>query len=213
MRKITEDLTGMRVGLITVLARAEDHIQPTGRVRAMWVCQCDCGKQFVARGDAVKRLTSCGCKRNKDNAIRLTRHSLAKTRLYKTYYSMQRRCYHENAPEYGRYGGRGIEICDEWRNDNEAFFRWAKESGYDENDHTLSLERIDVDGPYSPENCKWIKLEDQYDNRRNSIRMGNICLSKFCEEAGLSYSKVLRRYKQTGDIVFAIGLKDKPKNS
>ena len=210
MRKAVEDLTGATFGMVTVLGRAADHVQPDGRIRAMWNCQCSCGKQFAVRADALKKLTSCGCQRNKDNALRQTRHSFAKTRLYNLYYGMHSRCYNTRAAEFGRYGGRGIAMCDEWKNDNESFFRWALEHGYDENDHRLSLERIDVDGNYSPDNCKWVAIEDQYDNRRNTIRMGNICLSRFCREAGLNYSQVLDRYKQTGDIVYAVGLKPKP---
>lgn len=210
MRKVAEDLTGVTFGKVTVLGRAENHIQPNGRVRAMWNCKCSCGKSFVTRSDSLKKLTSCGCQRDKDNALRQTRHSFVNTRLYNIYYGMYGRCYNVKSTAFDRYGARGIAMCDEWKNDNMSFFKWAHENGYDENDHRLSLERIDVDGNYSPENCKWITIEDQYDNRRNSIRMGNICLSRFCREAGLNYSRVLRKYNVTGDIVYALGFKPKP---
>ncbi len=126
---------------------------------------------------------------------------------------MRGRCTLVNSPRYEMYGGRGISICKEWMESFEAFSLWAHSHGYRDDDHRLSLERIDVDGNYCPENCKWIPLEDQYDNRRNTIHMGNISLSKFCREAGLNYKKVLRAYKKTNDIVFAIGLKSAPKEA
>ena len=206
-----EDLSGKRFGIVTVLGRDEDYIQPSGRRRVMWRCQCSCGKLFRVRDDAVRHLSSCGCKRDKDNALRQTKHSEARSRLYKLYYSMRARCTVVRNSRYEMYGGRGISVCKEWMENFEAFSLWAHSHGYRDDDHRLSLERIDVDGNYCPENCKWILIEDQYDNRRNTIHMGNISLAKFCREAGLDYEKVLRVYKKTDDIVFAAGLKSTPK--
>ncbi len=208
--KCSHDYAGVRFGTVTVVGRAENHIQPSGRTRVMWECVCDCGKKFVCRDDAVKNLESCGCKRSRDNAIRQTRHSESKSRLYNIYYSMMSRCYSENASYYSRYGGRGISVCEEWRENNANFFRWAKEHGYNENDHELSLERIDVDGNYCPENCTWIRIKDQYNNRRNTIRIGNLSLRQFCKRAGLKYSHVRSLYYKTNDIVYALGFTNAP---
>lgn len=206
----SHDYTGERFGSVTIIGRAEDHIQPSGRIRIMWLCKCDCGKEYTCRDDAVKNIASCGCQRNRDNAIRMTKNSESRTRLYRIYYSMIGRCHNPRNSDYGRYGGRGISVCQEWRDDNTSFFRWAKASGYVETDNELSLERIHVDGDYCPENCTWIRLKDQYNNRRNTIRMGNISLKKFCDNAGLNYGQVFRKYKQTNDIVYAVGLIDRP---
>lgn len=205
-----KDMTGQRFGIVTITGRASDHIQPSGRRRIMWNCRCDCGKEFVCRDDAVKTLESCGCKRNRDNAIRLTKHSNSRTRLYRVYHSMMGRCCNPRDSSYGRYGGRGISVCEEWRSDNTNFFRWAKENGYDEANHELSLERIDVDGDYCPENCKWIPIKDQYNNRRSSIRIADLSLAQFCKQAGLNYAHVRGLYYRTKDIVYALGFTDKP---
>lgn len=203
------EIIGKRFNKVVVVGRAKDYVQPNGRVRKMYNCKCDCGKEFVVRQDALKNIESCGCQRNKDNAIRQTKHSLSRTRLYNIYYSMLGRCYNTKTPEFNRYGGRGICVCDEWKNDITTFIEWAKNTGYKENDYQLSLERIDVNGNYEPGNCKWIKIKEQYYNRRNSIRIGNLSLSEFCKRAGLKYSSVRSVYYRTGDIVEALGFTNK----
>ena len=203
------EIIGKRFNKVVVVGRAKDHVQPNGRVRKMYNCKCDCGKEFVVRQDALKNIESCGCQRNKDNAIRQTKHSLSCTRLYNIYYSMLGRCYNTKTAEFNRYGGRGICVCDEWKNDITTFFEWAYNTGYKENDYQLSIERIDVNGNYEPENCKWIKIKEQYYNRRNSVRIGNLSLSEFCNRAGLKYSSVRAIYYRTGDIVKALGFTNK----
>ena len=205
------DYTGRVFGKVTVIGRAEDHIQPSGRRRVMWSCRCECGKNFLCRNDAVTGIESCGCKRNRDNAIRQTKNSESRTRLYNIYYSMVGRCHNPRSAEYGRYGGRGISVCEEWRSDNTKFFEWARGAGYDPEAPEMSLERIDVDGNYCPENCKWISIADQYNNRRNTIRIGNLTLKQFCEQAGLDYNSIRGKYYRTKDIVYALGFSDRPR--
>lgn len=207
MNKLTVDYTNAKFGEVTVICRDADHIQPSGRRRVQWKCQCSCGKVFSVRNDALKNLTSCGCKRNKENGLRLIKHADSRTRLYKLYYSMLQRCYNPKASRYLNYGGRGVEVCEEWKKDYTVFAEWAKSNGYDPNNPDLSLERIDVNGHYSPENCSWIPLKDQYNNRQNTIMMGNISLAEFCRQAKLDYSDVRTKYYRTKDIVYALGLK------
>ena len=207
---MVEDLKGKTFGKVLVIGLDNVYTQPSGRKRYMWKCRCECGKEFVSRTAEIKKITSCGCERDKDNAIRQTKHSEAKTRLYQIYYSMRIRCENPKASGYLRYGGRGIRVCDEWVNDNTSFFKWAKENGFDENNYRMSLERIDPNGNYEPSNCKWILIEEQSQNRRNTIRMGNISLAEFCRRANLNYASVKSRYRLTGDIVYAIGLSEHP---
>lgn len=201
---------GDQFGILTVTARDNDYIQPSGRVRKMFICKCKCGVVKSYREDALKHLSSCGCLRNKDNALRQTKHSEARSRLYNIYYSMRNRCLMPKCSEYNRYGGRGITICKEWLEDNTKFFEWAKQNGYSENESDLSLERIDVNGNYCPENCKWIKIKEQYNNMRKTIRIGNLSLAEFCRQANLNYSIVQGKYYRTKDIVYALGFKSNP---
>lgn len=207
---MAKDFSGMTFGKVTVVGRAEDHVQPSGRVRKMWLCVCECGKRFECRDDYVPGLVSCGCARNKDNAIRMTKNSESGSRLYRVYYAMVGRCHNPRNSAYERYGGRGISVCEEWRTDNTSFFAWAKANGYDPEDHELSLERIDVNGDYCPENCAFIRMKDQYNNRRNTIRIGDLSLKQFCAKAGLDYNHVRGVYYRTKDIVFALGFTDEP---
>lgn len=205
----SEDLTGKRFGIVNVIGLNSVKIQPNGRRRYYWNLRCDCGREFTSRTDAVKRLESCGCKRNKDNAIRMTIHSDSRNRLYKIYYSMKGRCTNPSLKEYMRYGGRGIEICKEWDESYENFKEWAYANGFNTENPELSLERIDVNGNYEPSNCKWIKLKEQYNNMQRTIRIADLSLSEFCRQAGLKYSSVKSKYYRTKDIVYALGFKEK----
>lgn len=199
------NLIGKTFGKLTVIGKCENYVQPSGRIREMWKCKCECGNIKTYRKDALKRIISCGCLRNKDNAKRLTTHSESKTRLYKIYFQMIARCENTSNSDYGRYGGRGISVCKEWKLDKTSFFDWAYKNGYDKNNLELSLERVDVNGNYCPENCKWIKIKEQYNNMRKTIRIGDISLAEFCRCAGLKYSSVRAKYYKTKDIVYALG--------
>lgn len=153
-------LTGQRFGLWTIGTQAGNS--PRGG--ALWHATCDCGQQGTPMGADLRsgKSTSCGCLQRAAARKVLRTHGESKTRLYRIWKSMHTRCYNENVPDYVRYGGRGIGICDAWRT-FEPFRDWALASGYAAD---LSIDRIDNDIGYQPSNCRWATAETQSQNRR-----------------------------------------------
>lgn len=184
-----EDLTGRRFGRLTV-------IEESGKLgkKIAWLCKCDCGNYTRVRAHHLKggQITSCGCYQRE----RCSTHHLSYTKLYRAWASMKDRCYNTNAVEYKRYGNRGIKVCDEWRNNFEAFYEWAMANGYKDG---LSIDRIDVDGDYEPNNCRWVDMKVQGRNRRNNHMLTykgeTHCVSEWSEITGIKVSTLFNRIK------------------
>lgn len=100
--------------------------------------------------------------------LQTKQHKLSNTNIFNRYHKMRERCCNPNCEKYYCYGGRGITICDEWLNSVESFYNWAINNGYEKN---LWLDRIDNDGNYSPENCRWITQKEQANNKRNNVKI------------------------------------------
>lgn len=134
---------------------------------------------------------------------RMRTHGMTETRLYRTWCGIKARCNNPNAPHYNRYGQRGIRVCEEWQNSFEAFRDWAVVSGYDEalTGKEQSLDRIDANGDYCPENCRWISMKAQARNRSDTVYIdtaeGRIPAREFAEKNGImDYVYLFRKIKK-----------------
>ena len=163
-----KDLTGQRFGRLVVLRRYGST--PGGQ--ATWICQCDCGNQHAVVGSSLRRgyTNSCGCLRDEIVSKKQGTHRKTKTRLYNVWTHMLQRCYNPNHTAYERYGGRGITVSDEWLHNFQAFYDWAMANGYDENAPIgkCTIDRIDNNKGYSPDNCRFVDMKVQNSNKRNS---------------------------------------------
>lgn len=199
--KNIKDLTGQRFGQLTVLG-IEDR---PGR-KTYWICQCDCGNTKTVRSDSLQSgaIRSCGCLKRSQDKVNLTAnhsHKMSGTRLYGIWVNMKGRCYNIHDARYHRYGGRGIQVCEEWKNDFSAFCSWSLENGYAED---KTIDRIDNDGDYRPDNCRWTTVKAQCNNRSTNINItiGNATktLTEWCDIFELDPSAVRARYDRNGFI-------------
>lgn len=193
------DLTNLRFGRLLVIKRVEND-KDGG---AMWLCRCDCNKEkIVRRGDLLrKRVKSCGCLKKENSSNLRKTHGMSKSRIYKIWRNMKTRCYNCNDKKYKDYGARGITICKEWKDNFYAFYEWAVNNGYKENESytNCTIDRIDNNKGYYPENCRWTTLEVQANNKRtNSIIVYNgesDTIHNWCRRLGLSYETVRGRMR------------------
>lgn len=158
--------------MLTVLGVSKDvYIDPKrGSKYKKWDCLCDCGKIVSVRTDELKRgrTRSCGCLQRKITIERNYVHGKSNTRLYYVWQKIKKRCYNPNDKAYKDYGGRGITVCDEWCESFSAFEDWALNNGYDPalSGTQCSIDRINNNEGYTPENCRWVDYSEQSKNRR-----------------------------------------------
>ena len=164
---------GKLFGHLTVVGTAIRYVGKQRERRSCYLCSCDCDPSSLTVVHVGHLLsgatTSCGCQRRKRGADSTSyRHGGARTPLYRLWVNMQSRCYNPNVDGYRWYGARGITVCDRWREDFAVFQDWALSHGYDP---ALTIERIDNNGAYCPENCCFIPKAQQALNKRNNHRV------------------------------------------
>jgi hypothetical protein len=170
---IKQDLKGQKFGRLTAL-----YTVPNNNYRTRWHCICDCGntKDVLQQHLVNGHVRSCGClhvERNREKLARLNAsmnresHSETKTRLYHIWISIKSRCFDEHSTSFPNYGGRGITVCQEWASSYLSFKEWAVVNGYNDK---LSIDRINVDGNYCPDNCRWATGSVQQFNKRKPRR-------------------------------------------
>lgn len=178
-----KDISGQKFGRLTALHRIHNT-----KGRTKWLCVCDCGniKEVLQGHLSSGHTNSCGCSH--------IEHGKCDTRLYYIYDNIKQRCSNANHPDYPNYGARGIKICDERLHDFQAFYEWAMSNGYKDN---LTIDRINNNGNYEPNNCRWVDRKQQARNRRSNrnftINGETHCLSEWCEIYNVDYSTVQSR--------------------
>lgn len=186
MSKIN-NLEGKRFGFLTAVSLAGKNKHH----KSVWLCVCDCGACAYVTGCNLSsgNTQSCGCKRKEVSKNLNLSHGSSKTRLFRTWANIKSRCLNQNNKSFKRYGGRGICICEEWK-DFSKFEKWSLENGYKE---TLTIDRIDNNGNYTPNNCRWVDLKCQARNRSNNHTICGKTIAQWAEETGINRGTILSR--------------------
>ena len=190
------DMTGMHFGRLTVLDRASESYP------YKWRCRCSCGNEVVVKGCNLRsgHTQSCGClmrERTKETSIT---HGETGTRMYRIWSAMKRRCMNSHLENYAKYGGRGIRLWSGWM-EYEPFREWALSNGYADD---LTIDRIDVNGDYTPDNCRWATYKQQANNTRQN-RFISFCgevytLLEWAELLGIHKNTLFNRLKNSKSI-------------
>lgn len=190
------DLSGKRFGHLVVIKRVEEKGYPV-----FWLCKCDCGNTKAIAGKHLLdgSTSSCGCMHYKYG------HGKTETRLYHIWRTMKARCFDKNSCKYSRYGGRGITMSEEWKNSFMAFHDWAVSNGYNEE---LSIDRMDNNKGYFPDNCRWATAEEQANNTSTNVIINHKgatgTLSQMARNYGLKPSVVSKRIKRGWSVQRAL---------
>lgn len=179
--------------------------------KSYWKCKCDCGNEiilpiaYLTTGDTK----SCGCLRKEKahkTGKKSIKHKMTNTRLYSIWSGIKQRCYNTKKNNYKYYGAKAITICDEWKNDFVNFYNWAMSYGYKNN---LTIDRIDNNKGYFPENCRWVTILEQNNNtsRNHKIEYKGKkynSMSSFCREMGIDYNKFRQKIREGYTIKVAL---------
>lgn len=207
-----KDLTGQTFGRLKVerFSHLDKHH------KGHWLCRCKCGAAVDVETHQLKsgKTKSCGCWKNELNSKRLKTHGENSTHLYWVWSGIIQRCTNPKNKGFPIYGGRGICICDEWRYSFPAFRLWALVNGYEDG---LSIDRIDNNGDYCPDNCRWTDRRTQNSNKRNNHRITfngkTQTVTEWAEELKTSHEVICRRAARNWPLDKPLPRKGRPKGS
>lgn len=197
-----KDLTGKRFHRLVVLGFSHKNKNR----KYFWKCKCDCGNELIIPSyNLVSGNTkSCGCLNKEKMIARKKTHGMYGTRIYSIWNNMIMRCENKNIPLYERYGSVGISVCAEWKK-FENFYQWAIKNGYNEK---LTLDRIDYNGNYEPNNCRWADYYTQNNNTKRNIYIeynGEVhTLSEWSRILNFKYDLIKQRLYRGWDFEKAI---------
>lgn len=188
-------MVGKKFGRLTVL---EETNKRKDR-RIVYKCLCDCGNISYVTGKNLRNgnTKSCGCLSVDKFKQRSTKHGKRNTRLYEVWCGIRYRCCNPNKRDYKNYGGRGIAVCDEWLQDFMNFYNWAINNGYEKG---LEIDRIDNNGNYEPNNCRWISHQDNCNNRRTNVLLTyngkTQNMTQWSKELNVPYATIKHRHSR-----------------
>ncbi len=200
-----KNLRGRRFGRLLVLCFGGRK-----KKKSMWKCRCDCGKIIAINSSNLLRgdTKSCGCLRSELLKVEKRTHGLSGKKILSVWHAMIGRCFNQDNPEYVNYGGRGIAVCDRWKNDPKEFY-----SDMGDPPAGMSLGRIDNDGDYSPDNCRWETMSQQNRNSRRTVLVTHggktQCLKDWALELGIPYDRVIGRRRCGQSDLQALGLEQR----
>lgn len=205
-----KDISNMKFGRLTAI---KNTMKKNSKGNYIWLCKCECGNTIEVPSSRLLCGTtkSCGCYGDEVRLRNWTHktHGMAKTRLYKIWLGMKERCLRKACPAYPNYGGRGIKVCKEWLGDFMNFHNWAITNGYDDK---LSIDRIDVNGNYEPDNCRWATKSEQVNNTRRNIKLLHkgkyYTLSELANMYNINVGTVYNRYHSGMTIEEILDKKD-----
>ncbi len=202
-----KDITGQTFGRLTALYRIGKNKQNS----AIWHCKCQCGKEIDVSLPVLqsRKSLSCGCLKKEKLIGRNTKHGLTNTRIYREWKAIKERCYRPTHEYYDYYGGKGIRVCEDWKNNFNNFYDWAINNGYQDD---LTIDRKDNSEDYCPENCHWVTFKEQANNRTNNIVVNYngtwLSINEVASILGKSYGYIYQHYRNLGLVKYKKDIKE-----
>lgn len=195
-----KDLRGQRFGRWLVIEKAAPFKRKDGKKETQYLCKCDCGTIKVRKTKDILHgnSKSCGCYNSENMRNRRKTHGMTESRIYHIWDGMKERC-KINTENHKHWAGKGIKICDEWLGEKgfENFFKWSMDNGYSDN---LTIDRIDGDGDYEPNNCRWVTYEVQNNNSSKNVKIECFgetkTIAQWAKEFGINYKTLYSRIKK-----------------